>query len=168
MMPVPGIRPRCSGLTLPEVAITLAVLGTMAAGANAFLSARFGEKEKVRSEARGLVDDLLELRAQAVRGMRNPCLDFPDSVTVRLYSDTSSAPDGYHAGKDLLLRTRRYPGGIRATVEGGRGATRFVCFESRGIAGSAGATLQVTLRGQNPIYARRVRLLPATGMAKVL
>ncbi|MEO7955517.1 MAG: prepilin-type N-terminal cleavage/methylation domain-containing protein [Fibrobacteria bacterium] len=160
-----GLSP---GFSLLELVVVLGVLGLLASGASVFLGQKFGEKEKIRSEARGLVDDLLELRAKAVTGMKNPCLDFPDATTIRMYSDSSTVPNGYQAGADLSLRTRLLSGGVRASVSGGQGPTHIVCFESRGIAGSAGSALLVTFQRSNQIYARKVRLLPATGMAKVL
>jgi prepilin-type N-terminal cleavage/methylation domain-containing protein len=159
---------RHSGLTLLEVAVAVVLMGVLAFGARQVLAAKYGEKERVRTEARGLVDDLLELRAHASQGMKNPCLDFPDSLTVRTYSDSTSTPQGFQAAADLLLRQRRLPAGVRVSVSGGQGATHFVCFESRGIVGSAGAPLLVTLRAANPLYAKKVRLLPSTGMARIL
>ena len=44
---------RSAGVTLLELVVALAVLGVLTLGARLFLSARFGEKEKVRHGAAG-------------------------------------------------------------------------------------------------------------------
>lgn len=99
--------------------------------------------------------------------MRNPCMDFPDSATVRLYSETSATPNGYGAG-DVLIRSHVFRGGVLAhSIAGGAGATHYVCFEARGMMGSAGAALMLTL-GADASTRKTVRLLPSTGIAKVL
>lgn len=156
------------GMTLVEVAMSLAVAGILMA-AGAVLLRNFGTRNQVHASADRVVDHLWELRSHAVTGMRNPCMDFPRADSVRLYSDTSAAPDGYTEG-DRLLGGFRFRGGVRAlALAGGRGDTHAVCFESRGILGAAATALELTL-GADPDGPdrRRVRLLPSTGVAKAL
>lgn len=148
--------------------MALAVAGVLAAGGASVLG-RFGVRNQVHAAADRVVDNLWELRSHAVTGMRNPCMDFPAPDSVRLYSDSSAVPDGFTPG-DRLLGGFRFRGGVRALgLAGGRGASHAVCFESRGILGSAGTALEVTL-GADPDGPdrMRVRLLPSTGVAKTL
>jgi prepilin-type N-terminal cleavage/methylation domain-containing protein len=154
------------GLTLLEFAIVLTVAGILMAGGAALLQ-RFGTRNQVHAAADRVVDHLWELRSHAVTGMRNPCMDFPAPDSVRMYSDASPAPDGFTAD-DKLLGGFRFRGGVRALgLVGGRGDSHAVCFESRGILGSAATALELTLgaRAGGP-DTRRVRLLPSTGVAK--
>lgn len=155
-----------AGFSLLEIAAAVAFLGVISLiGAKAL--SHFGSRAATNQEASRLVDDIWELRSQATTGMKSPCLDFPDSVSVRLYNDLSPSPDGFGAG-DRLVRTATFTAGIKTlSLTGGKGPTHFVCFESRGVLGSASAALQVTL-GRRLGESRRVRLLPSTGIAKVL
>ena len=155
-----------TGITLVEIAAGLVFLGILSImGAKAL--SRFGSRGIADKEASRLVDDFWRLRALATTGSKSPCLDFPDSTSVRLYSDLSASPDGFGAG-DRLLGARAFAGRVRSlALSGGQGPTHFVCFESRGVLGSASAALQVTL-GRDAADGRRVRLLPSTGIAKQL
>lgn len=153
------------GLTLIEMAAALAVTALLAASA-AWASAKYLRKDRARLEASLVADGLWELRAAAVAGRRNPCMDFPDSLTVRMYGDTSAAPDGFGSG-DAVLRTWAYRGGVKArSLAGGSGPTHHVCFGSRGMMGSAGAALRLELAADD-LHRRTVSLLPATGVARV-
>ena len=156
------------GVTLLECAVVLAVAGVLMS-MGAVLLGRFGARNQVRSAADRVVDNLWELRSRAVTGMRNPCMDFPAPDSVRIYSDTSAAPDGFNDG-DRLLGGFHYRGGVKALdIAGGRGAEHAVCFESRGILGSAATALNLTL-GVDRAHpeTRRVRLLPSTGVARAM
>lgn len=155
-------------MSLIEILVSLAVAGALMAGGASVLS-RFASRNKVSAEAERVVDNLWRLRSQAAGGMRNPCMDFPASDSVRIYSDTSAIPNGFDPG-DRILGGFRYRGKVKALkISGGKGAYHAVCFESRGIMGSAGAALMLTL-GLNTASPdqKRVRLLPSTGFAKVL
>jgi prepilin-type N-terminal cleavage/methylation domain-containing protein len=155
------------GFTILEMAVALAIAALLAAGA-ASASRRYGKEGRARYEASKVVDGLWELRSRATTGMANPCMDFPDSTTVRLYRDASPDPDGFHPSTDVLIRSWTYTGGVKAlSVAGGKGATHYVCFEGRGTLGSAGAALSLRL-GAHAGAAKTVRLLPSTGVAKVL
>lgn len=155
-----------AGLTLVEMSVALAVAGILA-GIGVAATGRLGTRNHVHAAADRVVDNLWELRSRAVTGMRNPCMDFPSPDSVRMYSDTSAAPDGFGTG-DRLLGGFRFRGGVRALgLVGGRGDAHAVCFESRGILGSAATALEITL-GADPggPDRRKVRLLPSTGVAK--
>jgi hypothetical protein len=155
-------------MTLVELLVILAVSAALA-GAAAFGLSRFGSRNRIRAEADKVVDTLWDLRSRATAGMRNPCLDFPAPDSLRWYSDSSATPDGFGPG-DRLLGSYRFRGGVRVlAIAGGQGATHAVCFQSRGLMGSAAAALLLTLGKQagNPDN-KRVRLLPSTGTAKVL
>ncbi len=161
-----GFTPE-SGLTLVEIVVSLLIAAVLTAGALAAIG-DFGSANKVGFEAEKLVDKLWELRAHASAGMRNPCLDFPLRDSVRVYRDTSARPNGFGPG-DVAMEGYRFRGGVQAlALAGGVGSTHYVCFESRGIVGSAGAALDVTLgvpaSGGN---GKRIRLLPSTGMARI-
>lgn len=161
----PGDLTGNTGLTLVELVMALALAVLLTAGA-ALAVAKYGRRDRVRLEASQVVDGLWELRAAAVSGQRNPCMDFPDDHTVRMYYDSSAVPDGFGPG-DPLIRSWSYQGGIRAAaIAGGRGDAHAVCFESLGMIGSAGSALSLTLRADS-VNVRTVRLLPSTGMAKV-
>ncbi|GEM_PF-6816077 len=151
-----------------ELTIAMLVAAVLTAGAALALS-HFGSRNIIRASADKIVDGLWDLRSRATTGLRNPCMDFPAADSVRLYSDTTARPDGYGAG-DRLLGGFRLKGGVRIlSVTGGIGSLHAACFESRGMMGSAGKPLLVTL-GTDSLAndVRRVRLLPATGVAKVL
>jgi prepilin-type N-terminal cleavage/methylation domain-containing protein len=155
-------------MTMVELVVVLAVAGILMGG-GAFALSRFGTRDRIGAEAGKVVDALWEMRARATTGMRNPCMDFPAPDSVRVYSDTSSSPDGFGAG-DRVLGGFRFRGGVRALdIAGGQGANHAVCFESRGMMGSTAKALLITLGidGGNP-ETKRVRLLPSTGVAKVL
>jgi prepilin-type N-terminal cleavage/methylation domain-containing protein len=155
-----------AGVTLIELIAALAIAGVLTAGAG-FTLFKFAARNRVDAEASKVVDALWELRSRATTGMRNPCMDFPAPDSVRLYSDTSSRPDGYGEG-DRPIAAFRYRGGVTAlSIAGGQGAGHYVCFESRGMMGSAGAALMLTL-GIDSTHSKSVRLLPSTGIAKVL
>jgi prepilin-type N-terminal cleavage/methylation domain-containing protein len=154
-----------SGFTLLELLVAIVVSGILVGGAAGAMS-RFGRDNKVKYEASRLVDNIWEVRSKATSGMRNPCLDFPAPDSVRIYSDTSETPDGFGPG-DLLLGGYRFKGGVTMTaVSGGSSPTHYVCFRSRGVSGSS---LMLTLgRDANDPGRKKVRLLPSTGIAKVL
>lgn len=165
---IPGHRHASKGMTLLEILIALVVAGVLT-GAGAMALSRFGSRNRIRAEAEKVVDTLWELRSDATTGMRNPCMDFPAPDSVRIYGDTSAIPDGYGSG-DRPLGGFRFKGGVRALdISGGQGAFHAVCFETRGTMGSAGAALLLSL-GLAPgdPDCKRVRLLPSTGIAKVL
>lgn len=127
---------------------------------------RYGSDGRVEYEANALIDHLWELRASASTGMKNPCLDFPDAGTVRLFSDMENEPDGFGSG-DRLIRAYKFSGAVRVqSAAGGTGRTHFVCFRSEGVTGSAGAPLVVTL-GSGNARSKIVRLLPSTGTASL-
>ncbi len=154
------------GVTLIEMMAVLVIsVSLIAAGSK--LYSGFGSRGAANLEAGNLVDNLWDLRAKATAGMKNPCLDFPDSVSFRVYSDTSEIPDGFDAG-DLLIQTHSFSAGTKVlSISGGNGPGHFVCFESKGVLGSANAALLVTV-GRDSTNGKRVRLLPATGMARAL
>lgn len=155
-----------AGFTLLELAAVMALAGLLAGGA-ALAAQRFGAHGRARYEASKVVDGLWELRSDATTGKPNPCMDFPDSVTVRLYHDAAPEPDGFGAG-DALVRSWAYGGGVKAqSIRGGVGPNHSVCFEGRGTLGSAGAALRLEL-GARTGAIKTVRLLPSTGIAKVL
>lgn len=154
------------GTTLLEISITLAIAGILTSGA-AMAVAKFGSRSAVDREARLLVDLMWELRSKATTGVEHPCLDFPDPGTVRLYRDAGRNPDGFGPG-DEVLSVHAFSGGVSAMdIDGGSGPGYFVCFASRGTPGSARRALQVSL-GNGTGGTRVVRLLPSTGMARVL
>jgi prepilin-type N-terminal cleavage/methylation domain-containing protein len=153
------------GFTLLELAVTLALAALLAGGA-ALGAQRFGAQGRVKYEASKVVDGLWELRSDATTGKPNPCMDFPDSSTVRLFHDADAVADGFDAG-DALVKSWTYGGGVKArSIRGGVGPNHAVCFEGRGTLGSAGAALQIEL-GAPTGSIRTVRLLPSTGIAKV-
>ena len=145
--------------------MALAVAGVLTA-ASLVMTGQFGKKDRVRYEAEQVVNRLWELRAHSTRGMRNPCMDFPNPTTVRLYRDSSTVPQGFGAG-DALIESYTYGNGVLAlSITGGTGADHFICFGGRGIAGAAGAPLLLELVRDNT--RKTIRLLPATGIAKIL
>lgn len=153
------------GMTLMEIAMTLAIAGAMLAG-GAFVISRYGRNAASSREAGKLVDNLWDLRSRAARGLRNPCMDFPDAHSVRLYSDAAETPDGFDAADQLLL-SYSYSGGVRAlSLKGGAGRNHSVCFGPKGVADIRTALLLVL--GADSANARKVRLLPSTGTARVL
>jgi hypothetical protein len=155
-----------SGVTLVEIAFVLVLSGILLAGGAAALS-KWGSKNRVKNEAAKIVNSFWELRSNAVSGMKNPCMDFPAADSVRLYSDTSSNPNGFGPG-DRLLGGFKYKAGVRALdLIGGDGANHFVCFESRGAIGATTAALYLEL-GAGPSKTVRVQLLPSTGIARIL
>ena len=156
------------GLTLLECCVVLSITGILMSG-GAYLLSHFGTRNQVHAAADRVVDNLWELRSRAVTGMRNPCMDFPAPDSVRIYSDTSAAPDGFSDG-DRVLGGFHFRGGVKALdIAGGQGAGHAVCFEARGILGSAATALNLTLGvDRSHPETRRVRLLPSTGIARVL
>jgi prepilin-type N-terminal cleavage/methylation domain-containing protein len=154
------------GMTFVEILTTLVVMGVLSGGGAAVL-AKYGSKNKVKYESEKVVNDLWELRSDATTGVKNPCMDFPAVDSVRTFSDSSTTPNGYGAG-DLLLKTYKFGGKVKIlSIAGGQGLNHYVCFESRGVMGSAGAALLVTI-GADSSNCKTVRILPSTGMAKVL
>ncbi len=89
-------------MTLIESLMVLAISGLILAGAGRGLGL-FGRKETVEFEASRLIDNLWHLRSRATVGIKNPCMDFPDGKTVRLYSDVADIPDGFGPRDGLLL-----------------------------------------------------------------
>jgi prepilin-type N-terminal cleavage/methylation domain-containing protein len=155
-----------SGITLIEILVVLVISAILLFSGSGMYS-KFGSKGAADLEASNLVNSLWELRAKATAGMKNPCLDFPDSRSFRLYSDTTEIPDGFGIG-DKLLQAYSFTRATKAlNVIGGTGPKHFVCFESKGVLGSASVALMVTLGRDSSSY-KRVRLLPSTGMARVL
>src|SRR4051812_28164735 len=132
------------GMTLIEIAMTLVIAGVLTAG-GAMMISKYGSRGKVAYESERVVNDLWELRSNATTGMKNPCMDFPSTDSVRTFSDTSTTPDGYGSG-DRLLKAYKFGGKVKIiSIAGGQGSTHFVCFESRGMMGSSGAALSMTV-----------------------
>ena len=155
------------GLTLIELIVALVISGILTATAVAGMG-YFGTGNKVKREASKLIDNFWQLRADAISGKKNPCLDFPQPDSVRIYSDLADVPDGYGAG-DVLISKYKFYGKVRyLSILGGDGPTHSVCFSSQGVTGSAFTALDLTL-GVDPLspYKKRVYLLPSTGIAKM-
>lgn len=148
-------------MTLIEVLTVLALIGILS-GAGIFALSRFSANHKVKAEAADFQDALFRLRARAVMGERNPCLDLPDDRSYRLFLDRNRSLS-FNAG-DSLLESVTLAGGLRWTQRsGGSGAANCVCFNTQGVLGSATGTLNLTV-GTGGDASRNIRLLASTGL----
>lgn len=162
----PSRGSRSAGMTLIEICVVLVLMAVLTASAS-MLVGKYGRRNVIENEARQAIGFLTDLRSKATTGMGNPCLDFPDAYTVRLYRDTSRVPNGFGAGDPVFL-THAWSGGVKALdIDGGTGSLHYVCFESKGVLGAPGRALELDL-GTDPANARTVRLLPSTGVARML
>jgi hypothetical protein len=157
---------REKGATLMEIAVGLLALSILSAAA-AYLISQAGRKNVLRKEAQALVDMLFDLRSKATTGMVNPCLDFPDPSGARAFQDMVPGTAGYDPS-DRVIGTRPFQGGVVIRrISGGKGPTHLVCFEGKGILGSASTALEVSI-GAEDGRTLTIRLLPSTGLARVL
>ena len=71
-------------------------------------------------------------------------MDFPDSRTVRVFSDVAEAPDGF-GPEDHLMESYAFGGGVELrSIQGGTGGSHFVCFEGNGMLSSS-TSIDLTL-----------------------
>ncbi len=156
------------GLTLLEIIMTVVVAGILGAVAIGGLGF-YGSGNRMKNEAAKLVDNLWELRSMAVTGQFTPCIDFPATGGYRLFRDRDEPRNGYdEAGDDELIREVIPKGGLQIlSVEGGSNPNNYICFEGRGVMGSADGALRVKLGFDLDSDHKLVELLPSTGMAKV-
>jgi prepilin-type N-terminal cleavage/methylation domain-containing protein len=155
------------GFSALEVVVTLVIVGILTAIASKSV-ARYGTKGRVDYEASRLVDHLWELRTMATTGVQNPCMEFlGDNIRVRLYLEKSLTPDGYTAGTDSSILLYPLSGKIKIqNIVGGNSPRHYVCFQSKGVAGSAMSALEIKM-GPNSTLTKTVRLLPSTGIARI-
>ena len=157
---------REKGATLMEIAVGLLALSILSAAA-AYLISQAGRKNVLRKEAQALVDMLFDLRSKATTGMVKPCLDFPDPAGARAFQDIVPGTTGYDPS-DRILETRVFQGGVRIRgISGGKGPSHLVCFDGKGILGSATTALELRI-GTEDGRTLTIRLLPSTGLARVL
>lgn len=157
---------RMRGLTLLEVVTTVGVAGILGAIALGSLRA-YGSHNRVREEAGRLQESLWSLRSLAVTGHASPCIDFPDRRGYRLFHDGDQPRNGYNDG-DRIIEEVRLPDGMEILdLEGGDAPGHRVCYESKGIVGSATRPLRLRLGSPAGGEAKVVELLPSTGMARV-
>lgn len=157
------------GVTLLELIVTLAVVGILS-GAAMWSIGRFAPRNKLKNEAAALVESLWELRSRATTGQVSPCIDFQGTTGYRLFRDKDEPRNGFPAGDtDELIRRVVLKNGLKiVSVEGGLAPFNYVCFESRGIIGSANGAVRVKLGLVSGSESKVVELLPATGIAKAL
>jgi prepilin-type N-terminal cleavage/methylation domain-containing protein len=158
-----------AGFSMLELMVALAVAGMIGAAAIASFK-KFGPRSRIRHEASLLVDNLWELRSQAATGQVRPCIDFPSTGGYRLFRDRDEPRNGFPAGDtdDLIRQVTLKPGLKFQLIEGGASPNQYVCFESRGIIGSANGPLRVRIGLVSGTESKVVELLPSTGIAKVL
>ncbi len=146
------------------------VLAAGMLGAGVFSLRKFSAKGKAEREAAELVDALWQFRSHATTGMKSPCLDFPTDSTYRLFSAADDPVNGFLEGDgDRLLETRRLRGGAKIrSITGGDEPNHYICFESRGLMGAASGALDLKVGMDTISNFKRLRFLPATGMAKIL
>lgn len=156
------------GVTLIEIAVVLALSAILIAGSLTAVS-KFSSKAKISAETEKIVDQIWNLRSRATQGQKNPCIDFPTSESVRTYLDTSTVTNGFGAG-DTILTEFYFRGGVKSiAITGGSGTTHSVCFESRGTIGTATSGLEILVGLDSATHQfKKIRLLPSTGIAKVL
>jgi hypothetical protein len=149
-----------------EIAVGILVISILSAAA-AYLITQAGRKNVLRKEAQALVDMLFDLRSKATTGVVKPCLDFPDPSGARAFHDIVPGTAGYDPS-DRIFESRSFQGGVRIRgISGGKGPTHLVCFEGKGILGSATTALELII-GAEDGQTLTIRLLPSTGLARVL
>ncbi len=160
---------RCqAGLSLLELVMAIVIAGILGAVSFGALNV-YGSGNRLKNEASELVESLWELRGLAITGRASPCIDFPSDRKYRLFIDHQDPRDGYSAGGgDELLREVTMKGGLKiVSAEGGASPNNYVCFEARGVIGSANQPLRVLMGIDGGKETKLVELLPSTGMAKV-
>lgn len=158
--------PTQRGLTLMETLMTLVVAGILAAIAIGSLRG-YGVRNRVKLEAGTFKDHMWDLRSMAVTGKGTPCVDFPDGRRYRLYLDGNVPRNGFTSGDGLIREVVLGEGISIQALTGGTAPDHFVCYESKGIVGSASQPLRFRIGYIDGGDAKVVEVLPATGMARV-
>lgn len=158
-----------AGVSLLELMVAIAIVGVIGIAAMASFK-KFSPRSRIRNEASLLIDNLWELRSLATTGQVRPCIDFPSTGGYRLFRDRDEPRNGFPAGDadDIIRQVTLKPGLELLRVEGGAMPNRYVCFESRGVIGSANGPLRVRIGLASGDEYKVVELLPSTGIAKAL